>query len=95
LWSKWLQMSDTGFKPFVPAARTDYPTRLIMNKRITVRVAAGTIAAALLGMAALAAPAQAKDSAWGGTVAPKDTAQSFRIIGAPSHGGADYVRIIG
>lgn len=67
-----------------------------MNKRITIRVVAGTAAAALLGLSALAAPAQA-DSAWGRS-ANKD-GQSSRIIGAPSSariiGGADQTRIIG
>ena len=67
-----------------------------MNKRITTRIIAGTAAAALLGLAALAAPAQAKDSAWNPT-SPKDT-QKTRIIGAPEHriiGAPSYIRIIG
>lgn len=52
-----------------------------MNKRITARIVAGTMATAILGMAALAAPAQAKDSAWN-PASPKDGgAQTFRIIG--------------
>ena len=68
-----------------------------MNKRSTVRVVAGTAVAALLGLAALAAPAQARDSAWNPT-SPKDT-QHSRILGAPSNdrilGGAGQGRILG
>lgn len=63
-----------------------------MNKR-TVSVIAGTAAAALVGLVALAGPALAKDTAWNPT-AP-NFAQTTRIIGAPSVGGAGTNRIIG
>lgn len=62
-----------------------------MNKT-TVRIVAGTIATAVLGLVALTAPAQA-DTAWNPT-SPKDTSTS-RIIGAPAMGGAGTYRIIG
>ncbi|HEX6485222.1 MAG TPA: hypothetical protein VF012_00805 [Nocardioidaceae bacterium] len=50
-----------------------------MNKRITVRIVAGSLATAVLGLAAFAAPAQA-DSAWGPT-SSKGGAGTYRIIG--------------
>ena len=50
-----------------------------MNKRITVRIVAGSLATAVLGLAAIAAPAQA-DSAWNPT-SPKGGAGTYRIIG--------------